>query len=132
MALKRLQNELSTATKFVNEIAEMVDQMQKTLPTALIIMSKLGGQLSVTRSVLYGVTKRWSAGEVDPQLLQIFNISLPCDKECPIKYAQAMDCSIDPIKRLIIMRFNLKIIQPSTHILMADPFPMVFQNQTTR
>ena len=59
LALKRLRSEITGMSDYVNELSETVGQMKKTLQTALIIMSKLGAQLSLTRSVLYEVSRKW-------------------------------------------------------------------------
>ncbi len=77
LALKRLQHEITEITHYVNELLETVSQIQRTLAAALVLVSKLGSQLSVTRSVLFEVTRNWDNGKIDPQLLQIFNTSLP-------------------------------------------------------
>jgi hypothetical protein len=62
LSLKRILHEI---TDYVNESSETVGLMQKTLTTALVLMSKLGAQLSIARSLLFEVFGKRENGEVD-------------------------------------------------------------------
>lgn len=128
LALKRLQHEMTEITHYVNELSKTVGQMQGTLPAALVLMSKLGSQLAITRSVLFEVTTNWDNEKIDPQLLHIFNKSLPCNKNCPLEQAKPVSCLLDQDQNLIIMRFDLRVTQPKVHVLAAAAFSTVYIN----
>ena len=131
MALKRLKGEISQMSDYVNKISADLGQLQKTLPTALIIMSKLGAQFSLTRNLLYEIGRKWKENELDPQLLQIFNVSLPCDGSCPLKYAKPKSCEWDENEGIIVIKFDLRVTQPKAHVLAADPFMLIEVNYTS-
>ena len=131
LALKRLKGEISQMSDYVNKISQDVGQLQKTLPTALIIMSKLGAQFSLTRNLLFEVSRKWRENELDPQLFQVFNVTLPCEGSCPLKFAKPKSCEWDEENGIIIVKFDLRVTQPKAHVLAADPFMLAEVNKTS-
>jgi hypothetical protein len=130
LELKRLKNEISSMSGYVTELSGYVTQMQKTLPTALIVMSKLGAQFVLTRNLLYEISRKWELQEMDAQLFNVFNVTLPCDGNCPLKYAKPKSCSIDEKESLIVIHFDLRVTQPKAHVLAADAFTLVKANKS--
>jgi len=131
LALKRLKEEITKVSNVMQDTVKTVEQLQRTLPNALIVMSMLGAQFTMTKNVLLGVTRRWKEHKIDPQLFNLFNVTLPCEDTCPLKYAQPQNCFIDEKEKLIIINFNLRVTQPNVHVLAADPFILVAMNKTT-
>jgi hypothetical protein len=131
MALKRLKNEISSMSDYVTELSGYVTQIQKTIPTALIIMSKLGAQFVLTRNLLYEISRKWELREMDAQLFNVFNVTLPCDGNCPLKYAKPRSCTIDEKENLIVIHFDLRVTQPKAHVLAADAFSLMKANKST-
>jgi hypothetical protein len=131
LALKRLKTEIAQMSDYVNDLSGTVGQIQRTLPTALIVMSKLGAQFVLTRNLLYEISRKWENNEIDPQLFNVFNVTLPCEGQCPLKYAQPKSCSIDESKNLIVIHFDLRVTQPRAHVLAADPFILISVNESS-
>jgi hypothetical protein len=97
---------------YVNDFSGTVEQIQRTLPTALIIMSKLAAQFALTRNLLYEISRKWENNEIYPQIFNVFDVTLPCERQCPLKYAQPKSCSVDESKNLIVIHFDLRVTQP--------------------
>jgi hypothetical protein len=116
---------------YVNDLSGMVGQIQSTLPTALIVMSKLGAQFVLTRNLLYEISGKWENKKIDSQLFNVFNLTLPCERQCPLKYAQPKSCSVDESKNLIVYHFDLRVTQPRAHVLAADPFILIFVDESS-
>ncbi len=64
--------------------------------------------------------------------MQIFNITLPCDKNCSVEYAKAVNCILDVEQNLIVMRFDFWVTQPKVHVWAVDAFTTVFVNESSK
>lgn len=90
----------------------------------MITVSGLSAILVAARYILMDISKDWSNGKVNEKLFEIFNVSSPCGKNCPVKYMVPQNCFHNPKKQIISILIDAPIIDPYEKILLADPFKM--------
>jgi hypothetical protein len=78
---------------------------------------------------LLEIGRDFKIGKLNHKLLDLFNYSLPCNKNCPNEYWNALSCYHDPVRQMVIVKYVMKIIDPKLHVMAADSFDLVTNNR---
>jgi hypothetical protein len=118
--LEKLQNEISEIGVAVVDLTNSVKNLQETIPKAMHVVSNLASKMLLTKDRLSDISRKWKNGIVDEKLLEVFNITLPCD--CILNLAQPKDCILDEIRGIITINFDVHSRRKKTSTMEADPF----------
>lgn len=122
-----LQKEVETLGKEVKSNTGKLDILTDTLPYMIGLTSNINSKLHMFNDRLTDVAKSWKEGKVNNKLLDLFNLTKPCDN-CPLKYATPIECLIDTSREIVTLTFDAKTLRPNTTIIEAEPFRLYKQN----
>jgi transposase InsO family protein len=127
--LEKLQTEISDIGLAVIELTNSVKHLQNTIPKAMHVVANLASKLLLTKDRLTDISKKWRNGFVDDKLLEILNMTLPCD--CLLNTAQPKECTLDEMRSIITINFDVHSRRKSTSTMEADPFVLYNQRNTS-
>ena len=119
-----LQQEARVVEGEISQTKTILNDLIDTLPRAVSIISNIIARLVTFRERLQTVSRSWQAGKLDPTLLDLFNITLPCGKLCPVEMAHPVECLIDTERDVVSLTFDVKLLRPDTSLLEADSFTL--------
>lgn len=120
-SIKKLENSIqSTQIELHN--------LKAILPEALIIVSSLSSSLKIFKNDMHDVRYDWERGVISNKLLQHFNMSFECDKNCPLELAKPKSCYIDTHRKHLMFDFSLQNVNTNLIIMKADPFTLLNEN----
>ncbi|KAI1280697.1 hypothetical protein HDE_13826 [Halotydeus destructor] len=129
--LERIEQSIEETARAVNDTYAALNQVVTTLPETILIMSHVSAELISHKPILLEAGRRWKAGQIDPQLFTLFNVTLNCTPGCPLESARPVACSIDRDKELITLQLTLKRVHQASLVLRADPFKLMDKRQDT-
>ncbi len=131
--LELLQSEIEGVNSQVNTLTESLKVLQHNLPQVMVYISNIATRILLTKDRLIDIAKKWEQHIVDDKIMEIFNFTLPCGKECPINLAEHKNCTLDSDRQIVSLTFDMKAIKPNIAILDADPFILYSRknNKTT-
>jgi hypothetical protein len=118
--LEKLQNEISEIGVAVVNLTSALKNLQETIPRAMHVVSNLASKMLLTKDRLSDISRKWKKGIIDEKILEVFNITLPCD--CILSLAQPKDCILDEMRGLITINFDVHSRRKGTSTMEADPF----------
>jgi hypothetical protein len=127
--LEKLQTEISEIGLAVVELTNSVKHLQNTIPKAMHIVSNLASRLLLTKDRLTDISRKWKNGFVDEKLLEVLNITLPCD--CLLDLAQPKECTLDEMRSIISINFDVHSRRKGTPTMEADPFTLYIKRNTS-
>ena len=119
-----LQQETKIVSSELSQTKTILNDLIDTLPRAVSIISNIIARLVTFRENLQTVSRSWRTGKLDPILLDLFNITIPCGKMCPLEMANPVECLIDTEREVVSLTFDVKLLRPNTSLLEADPFTL--------
>ncbi|RWS03246.1 retrovirus-related Pol polyprotein from transposon 297-like protein [Dinothrombium tinctorium] len=130
-ALNTMQQSINEISSTLKDLSKDYALLKRELPRTLQIVSHLTANFIMTKSVMIEATRKWKNKQFDSHLLDLFNITMPCGEECPLELFEPKSCILNENKRLVTITFDAKIVEPTAHVLRADPFTLVgFENET--
>lgn len=118
--------------KVIRQLAEVTedhDQLkEKTISTTYAI-SYITSRLTMGKAIIQEAHRQWKDGLLSPQLMDYFNLSLPCGSMCPLGMATPQKCSLDVDKTRMFMQFSLPIINETLVLVEADPFELMVRKE---
>ncbi|CAL8095938.1 unnamed protein product [Orchesella dallaii] len=103
----------------------------KSISTSFAI-SYITSRLLNGKSIIKEAARAWQDKKVYGPFLDHLNITFPCEKECPVKYAKAMKCELSPANNMLYMDIAVPLINQNAILIEADPFRLMLRknNQT--
>ena len=93
------------------------------------VVSNLASKLLLTKDRLVDISKKWKNGFVDDKLLEVLNITLPCD--CLMDMAEPKECTIDEMRSLITINFDVHTRRKGASTMETDPFTLYSERNTS-
>ncbi len=118
--LAKLQSEISEIGVAVVDLTNSLKNLREEIPKAMHVVSNLASKMLLNKDRLSDISRKWKNGIIDEKLLEVFNITLPCD--CILSLAQPKDCVLDEIRGLITINFDVHSKRKKTSTMEADPF----------
>ncbi|KAI1292896.1 hypothetical protein HDE_06761 [Halotydeus destructor] len=130
--IQQLEDKLKDLGYAVNENRKHINKLEASMPQAVIIVSHLTSQLTQAKDKLFYAARKWNRDkQVDQVLLDFFNITLPCEENCPTDRAVAKKCTLDRRRSLLKIEFEVTLINPDVSTLRADPFLQLNYNSAS-
>src|SRR6185437_1077168 len=58
-------------------------------------------------------------------IIDFFNFTLPCGLDCPLEQARPRSCHIDLDRQIIMLGFDLLLVDTKAKVMAADPFSLI-------
>jgi len=119
-----------------NNLVDVVDQISSRLDGHInSTVSTTYSQSYITTQLVMGQTltkngaKDWKTGKVNAQLLDFWNITLPCNKSCPPELGTPISCSFLNDTGYWYLTFDVPLLNNKQKLLIADPFTLMLKEQ---
>ena len=126
-----LQDQVEGIGNQVEGLTESLKIFQNVIPNFAIYVAFVASRLAIAKEKLIDINRSWSNNAIDPQIMELFNFTLPCEPDCDIRLAEPRACHHNEGERAIELMFDVKIIERNTTILSADPFTIFDIKNTT-
>ncbi|XP_053213836.1 uncharacterized protein LOC128397176 [Panonychus citri] len=130
-ALQAMQISIKNVTKQISDFHNRINQFEAAFPQTLYVVSHLTSKFMQTKNILLNTERKMKNDEFEPRLMEILNITLPCKNNCPVELIEPNECYLDQDNQEIHFNFDAKIISPSSHLLVADPFQLITVNNNS-
>ena len=125
-AIQTLNNILMNLTSQVHEIEVDYNKFKKQTPTTMKLIAFLTTKFHYIKSVLKQTKRMTDKKKFNSEFLEIFNATIECEEEkCPSDYWTYQSCRLDDIRKIIEVKFNMKMISNEFHVIKADPFDLI-------
>lgn len=122
--IELLQEESGVLAEQIVQAKTIINDLVDTLPRTVSVISNIVSRLVSFKEKLKVVSRAWKEGQLEPTLMDIFNVSLPCGKACPLSSATPIECLMDTERSVITLTFDVKILRANTVVIEADPFTL--------
>ncbi|WP_207880447.1 hypothetical protein, partial [Pseudomonas sp. 32_A] len=110
----------------VHEIEVDYNKFKKQTPTTMKLIAFLTTKFHYIKSVLKQTKRMTDKKKFNSEFLEIFNATIECEEEkCPSDYWTYQSCRLDDIRKIIEVKFNMKMISNEFHVIKADPFDLI-------
>lgn len=124
-AFDTISETLHQMSSRMNHISMRLDSLEIGLSESVTFVSELHSRLSIIRESLKQVGRSWKEGVFDYRLLDVFNISLPCNDEiCPPSLFKPGSCLIDESRQSLMFTFRVQTVRPTARLMRASPFEL--------
>ena len=126
-----LQDQVDGLGNKIQALTQSIQIFKDVVPHFVVYVAHIASKLSIAKEKLIESDRSWKDGKVNPKLLELFNITLPCWPECDLKFAEPRECLHNEEKRTIQLMFDIKSNKRNVSILTADPFTLYsIENKT--
>ncbi|RWS28099.1 pol polyprotein-like protein [Leptotrombidium deliense] len=127
--LESLTNSIEKIDNKVTQLTQRLNKLEASIPQYFKIISNLAARLLIINENLIVAAKQWKQNKIAYNLLKVFNITLPCDDDCPLDYSHPISCSINTDERIVKLKFRIASIKENSVALEADPFVLSRYNK---
>lgn len=121
-ALKKLESSVTLLVQEVHDLRIDFDELKTKQNNAIYIVTFIVGRLMQAQQILQKAKHDWTNGKVNIDLLNFFNVSLPCGERCPPHLYKPVNCMMSMNYDRLEMNLHAFHINNSIHHLKADPF----------
>src|SRR5207249_1666555 len=126
-----LQDQVDGIHSKVNSLTQSLQVFQSVVPKFVVYVAHIASKLSIAHEKLIEIDRSWHQGKINPKLLELFNITLPCSPDCDLAFAEPRECLHNEEKQTIQLMFDIKVNKNNASILTADPFTLyTIENNT--
>ncbi|RWS25201.1 pol polyprotein-like protein, partial [Leptotrombidium deliense] len=125
----KVKDILSSLTHKVEQLDERLvsltnrfDQFESIFPKILQVTANLASRFLKIDLILNAAYQKWKLNRFDKQLLEIFNVTIPCNDDCSFDYAEPLYCELDMTNYRFRARFKLPVVKPQSVVFQADAF----------
>lgn len=121
---KALEKDIEKTSEAVHNLTITVNDIMYNLPNVFLLVSHLASEFVTIRTQMEKIGQNWKANIFDPSIFTIFNVTLPCQPNCPPQFIKPVKCKLDRGTQIIHIFADSKDVDPFTTILSADPFTL--------
>ena len=99
-----------------------------TVPTTFSLAA-ITTKLIMGNAITKEAAEAWKEGEISQKLFDYWNVTLPCKKDCPIKYGSPISCDYLNETNTFYLNFEVPTINKKRKVLVAEPFTMMMREQ---
>ena len=122
--LNQFNRMLQNLTGEVLELKENVALIKQTAPKAMRATALITTRLHHTRNTLREISRDFKKGKLNIKFMDLFNYTIPCKERCPSEYWNVQSCFHDEIRQMLIVKYNMKLVNPSIHVMRAESFDL--------
>ena len=130
-ALAQIQSKFNKVVNVLQNVTEDFTELKEKSISSHFAISYIMGKLIEGRSTLLESRRQWDEGKVHAGLFDYFNITLPCGKSCPLKFAKPIKCQLSAEKDKLFFDFTVTSINPNLTVVRADAFNLMKRDVTT-
>ena len=125
-AMQIINNVLMNLTSQVHEIEVDYNKFKKQTPTTIKLIAFLTTKFHYIKSVLKQTKRMANRKKFNSEFLEMFNVTIECEEEkCPSNHWTYQSCRYDDMRKIIEIKFNMKMFSKDLHIIKADPFDLI-------
>jgi len=127
--LNSLVNRHNDLVTEVERLSERIDGWMNFSTSMTYSLSYITTQLILGHNIIRAGAKDWRMGKVSEELFQFWNVSLPCNKDCPIHLGTPVSCSYMRDTGYWYLTFDVPLISHKETMMMADPFILMLKEE---
>jgi hypothetical protein len=129
--LEFLQDEVRKVTSILDQLVADFTLYREKVVELQYLIAYLTGKLMEGRKALHETEKAWKKGELNSDLFDFLNFTLPCGDECPLEHGIFHSCNVKDNKEEIFLDFSVPVINKKLTRIEAEPFVLMMKKNNS-